>query len=165
MPWDAFRALCERWAAIWGVPAVFLLVIGNLESSRVPGDANTTDPRAIGRGGAWGLFGMTLNTAKGLATKAGFRDKPEISSWDGTGPGLLEPDRNAAFAAGYLRELVSQFNGDFVNVLGAYHSGPGNVANILARGGNVATDLGPFGRQYVAKGLALRAELEGAGVS
>jgi len=163
MPFPAYRALCARWASIWSVPALILEVVGTLESGRNPTDANLTDPRAIARGGAWGLFGLTLETARTLLAKPTRLPHPAFAlyhNWDRTGPGLLNLELNAALAGQYLGQLWREF-GNFVDVLAAYHQGPATVRAIRARGGDVATEIGPKGREYVAKGLAVRAELEG----
>ncbi len=164
MTWDAFRALCERWAARWGLPALYLEVIGSLESGRNPGDANLTDARALGRGGAWGLFGVTLATARDLVARKGpgLRDIDIVRSWQGTGPELLNPELNAAIAGYYLLELYQKFERDFVSTVAAYQQGPATVEKIRKRGGDVASEIGPHGRIYVHKAIALRDEIQKA---
>lgn len=61
------------------------------------------------RGGAWGLFQMTLETAQGL----GYR---------GDGPGLLDPVLNADYAARFIAELRNKWH-NLQDVAAAYNSG------------------------------------------
>lgn len=61
------------------------------------------------RGGAWGLFQVTLGTAQGL----GYR---------GDGPGLLDPVVNADYAARLVAELRNQWH-SLQDVAAAYNSG------------------------------------------
>jgi soluble lytic murein transglycosylase-like protein len=159
----ALRELAARWGAAWGVPARLLEVVALLESSGRPGMLDNTDPRAVERGGAWGLFGMTLATARSLFDwhRAAFAAFPAAAKWDGTGLSLLDPELNAMLAGFYLAEQWHRFRGSFVATVAAYQQGPETVAKVLARGGNLATDLPPHGREYVQRAIDTFAELEG----
>jgi hypothetical protein len=150
MGFDAFRTLCTQWANVWGFPPAILMVVGIIESSMRPGMSENTDPRAVGRGGSWGLFGMTLRTAADLLAKhPPLQGQPAARAWDGTGPSLHDPALAAMLASFYLATLWHRF-GDFLPTVAAYQQGPGPVAAVVAHGGNVATDLPPHGREYVA---------------
>lgn len=99
------------------------------------------------RGGAWGLFQVTLATAKDLFTR--FPQLRTLRAWDGTGRGLLDPELNTMLASFYLGQIWKEF-GSFVPAIAAYHQGPATVRKIIAAGGDVATKIGPKGRAYLA---------------
>jgi hypothetical protein len=149
MDWRAYRALCEHWASVWGLPASILMVVGMIESSMRPGMTENTDPRAVGRGGSWGLFGMTRATAADLLAKhAPLATQPAAKAWNGTGESLHDPQLAAMLAGFYLATLWHKFSNVSATVA-AYQQGPGPVASVLARGGNLSTDLPPHGREYL----------------
>jgi hypothetical protein len=162
MALGAYRELCARWGAVWGVPAVVLEVVGIIESSMHPKLIENEDPRAVGRGGAWGLFQMTLATADGLMQHPALKARPEARKWDGTGASLLDPELNAMLASYYLAALWRQF-GTFLPTVTAYQQGPKTVAHVLANGGNLVADLPPKGREYAARAIAVLAELQSSG--
>lgn len=165
MAWDAFRALCAQWASVWGVPAQVLEVIGMIESSQRPGMTENTDPRAVGRGGSWGLFGMTLKTAADLlASHPPLQAQPAAKAWDGTGPSLHDAPLAAMLASFHLATLWHKY-GAFLPTVAAYQQGTGPVDAVLARGGDLATDLPPHGREYVAHAQKALAELTNRGAA
>ena len=165
MAWDAFRALCAQWARVWGVPEQVLLVVGMIESSERPGMSETTDPRAVGRGGSWGLFGMTLKTAADLLAKhPPLASQPAAAAFDGTGPSLHNAPLAAMLASFHLSTLWHKY-GAFLPTVAAYQQGSGPVDAVLARGGNLATDLPPHGREYVAHATKALAELSNRGAA
>lgn len=154
MPWAAFAALCAQWASFWGLPPIILQVVGVIESSLHPTMSETQDPRAAAKGGSWGLFGLTYDTAKGLLDSVqAFRAHPAYARWDGTARSLLDPGLSAMVASYYLSTLWHRF-GQIMPTIAAYQQGPVTVAHVLARGGNLATDLPPHGREYVAHATA-----------
>jgi hypothetical protein len=160
MPLGAFRRLCAQWASVWGVPAVILEVVGVIESSMRPGMSNTTDPRAASRGGSWGLFGMTLDTAADLLRKhPPLQSHPAARAWDGTGPSLHNPELATMLASFYLATLWNRFKA-FLPTVTAYQQGPKTVEHVLAQGGNLVADLPPHGREYAARAIATLAELQ-----
>lgn len=162
LPLGAYRELCARWGAFWGVPAVILEVVGILESSMHPKLIENTDPRAVAKGGAWGLFQMTLDTAAGLMKRPEVLARPEARKWDGTGAPLLDPELNAMLAGFYLSRLWRKF-GAFLPTVAAYQQGPHTVEHVLANGGNLVADLPPHGRDYAARAIAVLAEIQRAG--
>lgn len=160
MPWQTFAALTGRWADVFKVPPVLLWAIATVETRRNPKRVNQS-PRAAAKGGAWGLYQVTLDTAKDLMKRYGpqLAKFPEAARWDGSGPSLLDPGLNSMLGAFYLAGLWHEF-GDFATAAGAYQSGPTAVRKVLASGGNVATGLGPQGREYVRRALVARQQLE-----
>lgn len=89
----------------WGMAIVHVETGGSFNPhlvNRGSGDA--------GRGDAWGLCQMTLETARGLG-------------YTGSGPGLLEPELNCALAATLCLELRHEFGQDLHDVAAAYNSG------------------------------------------
>lgn len=150
MSWAAFTALCATWANFWGVPPVILEVIGMIESSLHPGMTEITDPRAVAKGGSWGLFGLTVDTARDLLTRVpAFKSHPAYARWDGTGTSLLDPGLSAMVAGYYLAHLYKRYGGNMLATIAAYQQGPGTVDHIVARGGDLATELPPHGREYL----------------
>lgn len=155
MPFTAFNALTERAAQNFGVSPLILWSIATVESGRNPKAVNKS-PRAMVRGGAWGLFQMTLATARDLFTRFGtlLRQFPAAAKWNDTGESLLDPELNTLLGAFYLGRLSLEFHGAFVPTVAAYQQGPGPVRAVLAKGGNPATDLPAKGREYIALALA-----------
>jgi hypothetical protein len=165
MSWERFRSLCAQWAHVWGVPEAFLLVVGMIESSQRPGMTENTDPRAVSRGGSWGLFGMTAKTAAALlAEHAPLRAQPAARAWNGTGESLHDPHLAAMLASFYLATLWHRY-GDPLTTVVAYQQGPGNVDPIVARGGDLATELPPKGREYLAHAARAFGELQNRGAA
>lgn len=165
MGWEAFERLCAQWATVWGVPASILMAVGKIESSQRPGMSQTTDPRAVGRGGSWGLFGMTLKTAADLLAKhPPLQAQPAAKSWNGTGASLHDAPLAAMLASFHLATLWHRY-GEVLPTIAAYQQGTGPVDAVLARGGNLATDLPPKGREYVARATKALAELTNRGAA
>lgn len=161
MSGEAFRALCATWAPFWGLPTPILQVIGLVESGGRPSMSETSDPRAVAKGGSWGLFGLTFDTAKGLLDSVPeFRRHPAFSKWDGTARSLLDPGLNTMVASYYLARLWKKF-GAFLPTVAAYQQGAGTVEHVLSRGGDVRTDLPPHGREYVARAAAAMQQISG----
>lgn len=152
MPWPAFTALTARWGAALGVPELLLWVIATIESHRDPALVNDS-PRAAAKGNAWGLYQVTLDTARDLFQRYGKQLKKKFptvaAKWDGAGASLLDADLNAMLGAFYLSGLWRSFKGDFVATVAAYQQGPATVRALIARGATLPDDLPPKGRQYV----------------
>lgn len=159
MPWPAFSALTAQWAKIWGVPELIVWVIGTLESGINPTRVNKS-PAALSKGGAWGLFQITGDTARDLMGRvAAFRKFPVSKAWNASNPSsLLDPSLNTMLATYYLSRLWKEF-GEFLPTVAAYQQGPKGVRRLVARGADLTTALPPKGRAYVAKALAVRREL------
>ncbi len=160
LPLSIVEALVAPWSVIWDVPALLVEIVAQEESQFHPGIANTTDPRAVAKGGAWGLFQITLDTAKDLLGRVrAFRRYPAFKRWDGTGPSLLDPGLNTMVASWYLATLWHEFRG-YPEALAAYHQGPDKVRSMLAAGKDIPDQLPPKGRAYVRKALEIKRELE-----
>lgn len=164
LAWEAYKPLCDAWARAWGVPALVLVTVGVLESGMRPG---MIDPsaRAMKRGGAWGLFGMTADTARGLFAKSAELRRVVGSRWNGgDARGLLDPQVNAAIASFYLAALWARF-GKLMPTIAAYQQGPATVAKLLERGGDLRTGLPPRGREYVQRATAVIQEITASGAA
>jgi soluble lytic murein transglycosylase-like protein len=161
MPWDTFEALCAQWAAIWSVPELVLWVVATLESQRVSGAVNDKGADAE-RGNAWGLFQVTHDTARELMSRPELQRFEASRRWDGSGPSLLDPGLNTMLGAYYLGKLWQRYEGDFAATVSAYKYGPAPIDRILARGGDLAAELPPEGRNRIRKALELRQAFTGA---
>ena len=165
MGWEAFRALCAQWAKLWGLPEQVLMVVGMIESSMRPGMTENTDPRAVGRGGSWGLFGMTQKTAADLlASHPPLAAQPAAAAWNGTGQSLHNAPLAAMLASFHLATLWHKY-GDILTTIVAYQQGAGNMDKALARGGDLATALDPKGREYLAHAQHALAQLVNRGAA
>lgn len=163
MGWDAFRSLCAQWAQLWGLPTPILMAVGMIESSLRPGMTENTDPRAVSRGGSWGLFGMTQQTAASLlAAHPPLAAQPAAKAWNGTGESLHDSALAAMLASFHLATLWHKY-GDPLTTIVAYQQGSGNMDAALARGGDLATALPPKGREYLAHAQKALAELANRG--
>ena len=163
MAWETFRALCAQWASLWGVPEQVLMVVGIIESSLHPGMIEDTDPRAVSRGGSWGLFGMTQKTAADLLAKhPPLAAQPAARAWNGTGASLHDPALAAMLASFHLATLWHKY-GAFLPTVAAYQQGTGPVDVVIAHGGDLTRDLPPHGREYVAHAQKALAELASRG--
>lgn len=156
--WEPYRALCSVWARAWGVPVLVLLVVGVVESGMRPGMTDASE-RAMKRGGAFGLFGLTGDTARSLFARSAELRHVVGRRWNGQeSRGLLDPTVNAAVAAFYLALLWHKF-GRVMPTIAAYQQGPVTVAHVLERGGDLSADLPPHGRDYVSRAAAVIREL------
>lgn len=149
-------ALAQKWGPVFGAPVPLIMTIADIESSFRPGVKNT-NARAMKLGGAWGAMAMTLSTAKSVATRLRSHDNPQVTltlaKWDGTGPGLLNPDVNVMMGAHELGRDYAEFKDPFL-AAGAYHQGRGKIRELLKAGRPIPDDLPPFGKQYVTKAIA-----------
>lgn len=153
--------LANKWGPIFGAPASTIMTISKIESDWRPNLKNTNE-RAMVRGGAWGAMQQTLETAKGHATALKNHSnslvRATLARWDGTGPGLLNPDINVMFGAYQLGKLTKEFK-EFGLVAAAYHQGAAKVRSMLAAKKPIPAELPPFGKQYVTKALTTHKEL------
>ncbi len=111
------------------------------------------DPAARSPAGAAGLFQLMPRTAQSLGLSLRPHDE------------RLDPDKNAAAAAGYLRQLHGQFK-DWRLALAAYNAGEGNLRQIMDRYkarayDQVATRLPAETQMYVPKFEAVLQKREG----
>lgn len=128
--------LCEnaarRAAAETGVPLAVLLAVALSESGRKTGGRFTPWPWVLNVEGA-GAFFDTRDAALAAAQAAisAGRDSTDLGCfqinfrWHGDAfaslSDMLDPDRNAAYAARFLRELYAE-SGDWITAAGHYHS-------------------------------------------
>lgn len=160
--WSPYLELCARWARAWGLPVSILAVVGMIESGRHPTMVENTDPRAVSRGGSWGLFGMTFKTAEHLISDPAIKALPASRRWDGTPTALHDPELAAMLAGFYLAHFWRKFHA-FLPTVAAYQQGSLPVSAVLERGGNLVTDLPPHGREYAARALEALGELQAGG--
>ncbi|HVM48079.1 MAG TPA: lytic transglycosylase domain-containing protein [Candidatus Acidoferrum sp.] len=111
------------------------------------------DPAARSPAGAAGLFQLMPRTAQSMGLSLHPRDE------------RLDPDKNAAAAAGYLRQLHGQFK-DWRLALAAYNAGEGNLRMLMDRYktrayDQVATRLPAETQMYVPKFEAVLQKREG----
>lgn len=148
-------AVANKWGPVFGCPVRTLLVVAAIESGYRSGCAEVS-PRAMARGGAYGMWQQTLNTARGHARDLASYPDPDVQStlrkWRGIGSDLFDPDLCGLFAARQLGQLTREF-GDLALVTGAYHQGAGKIRQVLAAGGTVPADLPPHGKTYVTRAL------------
>lgn len=106
----------KRWAPViaeacrkHGVPVVWGLAMAYAESLFEPGTIIHSGGDGK-RGGAWGMFQMTLKTARG----EGFAGEPES---------LLDPVTNCDIAMRFVAGLMRRHGDDLRDVASAYNSG------------------------------------------
>lgn len=104
-----FRPIIEKAFVAKGLPLSWGLAIARQESGFRPWASNTRDPGDKRRGGSWGLFQMSLLTAQKLA-------------FTGDAFDLLDPERNAEYAARLVAELRDRWH-NLQDVAAAYNSG------------------------------------------
>ncbi len=167
-----------RWAKAFpqGADLSTILAVMRRESSYDASLPPNMDERAAKRGGAWGLMGMTAETAAELSSAA-MRLPPTKTPWTNTAAPLVtsvfqkirgvglpsvlsDPDVNTFLGVLYLNRLVRTFGNDPALVVAAYHSGPGPALKAVREGRFVAEFLGPHGKEYLADVLRYKAELE-----
>lgn len=158
------KALVRKWLTVftrvqfeWA-----MAVIGN--ESRFNPDAKNLTGGDLKRGGAWGFMQMTLITAVDIAKRLKASGVPAITvvldRWDGTGPGLLDPNLNIMLGMAHLNQLAKALNNDPTLVVAAYNRGLGSVQKMVAEGKQANV------RQldYVQNVMAMRDQLRAGGV-
>lgn len=149
MPWETFEPLATRWAKRFGVPPLLVWSVATVESGRNPSAENhgAGDEK---RGGAWGLFQVTLQTARDLFARHGqfLRKFPAGQRFDGSGPSLLDPELNTLLGTYYLAALWKEFQ-TFDAAAAAYNMGAKPVRAALATGN--LSSLPAKGRKYIAE--------------
>lgn len=159
---DLTRQLAVKWGSVFGAPVSVLMVLARIESGWRPNCVNVT-PRAILRGGAWGLVQQTLNTAIGHVAALKKSAHPTViatlKKWNGTGKCLLDPDLNMMLAARQVGALAGEF-GDSISLIAAgYHQGASKVRQMLRDGKAIPEQLPPNGKIYVTSALKYDAEI------
>ena len=129
-------ALCEsaarRAAADTGVPLAVLLSVALSESGRKTGGRFAPWPWVLNVEGQGAFFDTRAEAlAAAQAAIAAGRDSTDLGCfqinfrWHGTAfaslADMIDPDRNAAYAARFLRELYAE-SGDWIVAAGHYHS-------------------------------------------
>lgn len=129
-------ALCEsaarRAAADTGVPLAVLLSVALSESGRKTGGRFAPWPWVLNIEGQGAFFDTRAEAlAAAQAAIAAGRDSTDLGCfqinfrWHGTAfaslADMIDPDRNAAYAARFLRELHAE-SGDWIVAAGHYHS-------------------------------------------
>lgn len=155
------EAVAKKWGPVFGASFGTMLSISKIESGFRATCVNVNS-RAMSRGGAWGMYQMTLETAKGHAAALASSTNPQVratlSKWNGSGTSLLDPDLCGMFAARQLGNLEKKYkNPDLVAA--AYHSGEKPVIAAQQAGVPVTDKLGPYGKVYVAMARKARSDL------
>lgn len=157
------RQLAQKYGPIFGAPVDLMMVIAKIESGYRPGVTNTS-PNAMKRGGAWGMWQQTLETAKGhvniLKYHSNTNVREALKHWTGVGLSLLNPELNACLAAYHLGKLWKAYGSHgFEYVAGAYHQGTGPILTAIKTGKSPMETMGPNGRIYVTRALEERRKL------
>lgn len=159
---ELVRTLANRWGPVFGAPERVLIVLARIESGWRPSCYNMS-PRALLRGGAWGLVQQTLDTAKGHAAALAKSSHPQVTAtmakWDGTGRCLLDPDLNMMFAARQVGALAGEFGPSLALIAAGYHQGAGKVRQMIRDGQPIPEQLPPNGKQYVTSALKYDGEI------
>ena len=155
---DASTALAvsTKWGPRFGCPVRTMMIVGAIESGYRSG-CSELSPRAMSRGGAFGMWQQTKNTAVGnVAALASSRD-PDVQTtlrkWTGYGPDLFDPDLCGLLAAYQLGRLTREFGDDIAKVAGAYHQGASKIRSMIAAGRAIPAELPPHGKTYVTRAL------------
>lgn len=149
--------LAKPFAEKLNVPIPLILSIVKIESDFNPAAVNQS-PRAMARGGAWGLMQVTFTTAKDYAERFPELVREYAPGFNTNDPNsLLDAKTNIGLASIYLHRAMNQFNGDVLKAGVSYHQGKGNIdkAVKLATNNDEPNEwprfLNPLGQSYYAK--------------
>lgn len=149
---ETARRLANRYGRAFGVPPRLLLSVWRIESNFNPFATNLT-AGDLGRGGAWGLGQMTLQTARGLDA-----DFPELAAkyWPGfhanpVGESLFNIRENTAMSALLLALGYNSFNRDPLAAGISYKMGLRYMGDFLAERGEMPRDLTAGGQRYFGR--------------
>lgn len=149
-------AVSNKWAPEFGCSVDTMMIVGAIESGYRQGCAEVS-PRAMARGGAFGMWQQTLNTARGHGRELASYPDPDVQAtlrkWHGVGSDLYDPDLCGMFAARQLGQLTREFGDDLALVAAGYHQGAGKVRSMLAAGRAIPAELPPHGKTYVTRAL------------
>lgn len=156
------RAVAEKWAPRFDSDVSTMMVIAKIESG-YRADCLNTDPRALLRLGAFGMWQQTYKTAVGhvkqLREVMDSDVQANMVKWvQKERLALLDPDFNGMLAAKQLGELKKRFGNDLALIAAGYHAGAGKVAAVLAAGQRPPDGVGPYTKLYVSRALAAQAQ-------
>jgi soluble lytic murein transglycosylase len=117
-----YRAEIEKYSALYNLPKSCVASVINIESRY--------DPNVVSNAGAMGIMQLLPSTAFDCADRLGI-DIEEKQ--------LFVVETNIMLGCFYLRYLLDQFDGNWINSLAAYNWGYGNVRDWIAIG-NVSED-------------------------
>lgn len=159
---DLALAVASKWGPQFGCPTKTLMTIASIESGYRPACAELS-PRALSRGGAFGMWQQTLNTASGHARALASSPDPDVQAtlrkWTGVGVDLFDADLCGMFAARQLGQATAEFGDDIAKVAGAYHQGAGKIRAMIAAGKAIPAELPPHGKTYVTRALSTAAQI------
>jgi hypothetical protein len=126
------EAAARRASAASGVPLPVLLAVALSESGRKTGGRFAPWPWVLNIEGAGKFFDTRADAlAAAQAAISSGRESTDLGCfqvnfrWHGTAfaslSDMIDPDRNAAYAARFLRELYAE-SGDWITAVGHYHS-------------------------------------------
>lgn len=121
------QQLAAKYSVIFGVPESLVLAIIKIQSNFNP---NATNPRAQNLGGMWGWGQMSLAQARDLTRLYPSTAQKYWPNWNGTGPGLLNPEINTAMTAFSLSiswKRYQKYADPWLTAGLAHHQGRGNV--------------------------------------
>ena len=177
---ERVKSLANKWAKKFSVPLPLVLMIAQIESSFRPGLYNL-NARAIAIGGCWGVVAMSLlygaekvtqiraklpgdadiratlvkwnpqATVPNIKTAVAAKDVARLTQ---LAQPLLDPDVCLLLGVYMLSGLWHKYK-DFAKVAAAYHSGSVPVDAAIKANVPVTSKLGPAGREYVARAVAL----------
>jgi hypothetical protein len=159
---DGALAVASKWGPHFGCPVKTLMIIGAIESGYRSG-CSELSPRAMARGGAFGMWQQTANTAAGharaLASSPDADVQATLRKWTGIGTDLFDPDLCGMFAARQLGQATAEFGDDIAKVAGAYHQGSGKIRAMIAAAKAIPDELPPHGKTYVTRALETAAQI------
>ena len=106
-----YKKLVQKVARSQGILPAWVYAIMRRESA--------FDPAISSSANAQGLMQVLPATARSVAKKLGIRNH--------TSSDLLIPEKNALLGAGYLRQMLTRFKGNYVKATASYNAGPHRI--------------------------------------
>lgn len=130
--WDEFNRGAARWEAIEKVPYAEGInrwgkthqVSPRLAAAVIEAESSF-QPRALSPSGAYGLMQVIPSTWQHVNSR--LKICKEHNDGQCTTACYFKPELNIGIGTGYLRELLTRYNGDAVRAVAAYNAGPGAV--------------------------------------
>ena len=107
-----YKPLVQQSARSQGITPAWVYGIMRRESA--------FDPKIVSSANAKGLMQILPSTAKNVARKLGIRNHKTAD--------LLVPEKNARIGAGYLKQMLKRFKGNYVKATASYNAGPHRIS-------------------------------------